>query len=187
MPALSDLLKLPVLRRLCFLVTALCACAPQNRPAMGPPPGAMIDVEEKKFIAAPGIGGLDGFSHAVKVGKRLYLSGQVGVDSLGRAVGPELRAQAIQAFKNLAAILLAAGATPEDVVQLDLFVVGLKDGDVRLIQEAGSAFFPPGKAPAGSVTGIQSLPVQGLVIAINATAETRGLFPDREALRRYQR
>lgn len=148
--------------------------------------GMAPDLEEKRFIHAPGVGGLEGFSHAIKVGKRVYLSGQVGVDSTGEAVGSDVASQAAQAFRNIAAVMLAAGGTPQDVVSLDIFVVGLKEGDVALIRQAGAAFFPAGKAPVGSVMGIQSLPAPGLLISINAIAETKGLFPDREALRRYQ-
>ncbi|MEO8200253.1 MAG: RidA family protein [Gemmatimonadota bacterium] len=172
---------------LVLLLILANACAQQRERPMGPGPGGMLpDLEEKRFIHASGVGGLEGFSQAVKVGKRIYLSGQVGVDSTGEAVGNDVASQAGQAFRNIAAVLLAAGATPQDVVSLDVYVVGLKEGDVARIREAGSAFFPAARQPVGSVMGIQSLPVPGLLISINAIAETRGLFPDREALRRYQ-
>lgn len=154
---------------------------------MGPPPGQMADLEAKKFITAPGVGGLDGFSQAVKIGKRIYVSGQVGMDNAGAVIGPtDLAAQATQAFHNLQAVLLAAGATPEDVVHLDFYLVQPNEADLATVRGAGSVFFPAGAAPAGNVLGIQSLPKPGLRIAIAAIAETKGLFPDRDALRRYQ-
>ena len=154
---------------------------------MGPPPGQMVDLEAKKFITAPGVGGLEGFSQAVKIGKRIYVSGQVGMDNSGAVVGSaDLGAQATQAFQNLQAVLLAAGATPEDVVHLDFYLVEPNEADLATVHQAGSVFFPAGAAPAGNVLGIQSLPKPGLRIAIAAVAETKGLFPDREALRRYQ-
>jgi 2-iminobutanoate/2-iminopropanoate deaminase len=154
---------------------------------MGPPPGQMVDLEAKKFITAPGVGGLEGFSQAVKIGKRIYVSGQVGMDISGAVVGSsDLAAQATQAFHNLQAVLLAAGATPEDVVHLDFYVVTPNESDLATVRQAGSVFFPAGASPAGNVLGIQSLPKPGLRIAIAAVAETKGLFPDREAMRRYQ-
>jgi 2-iminobutanoate/2-iminopropanoate deaminase len=154
---------------------------------MGPPPGQMVDLEAKKFITAPGVGGLEGFSQAVKVGKRIYVSGQVGLDNSGAVVGAaDLGAQATQAFHNLQAVLLAAGATPEDVVHLDFYLVEPSEADLAAVRQAGSVFFPVGAAPAGNVLGVQSLPKPGLRIAIAAVAETKGLFADREALRRYQ-
>ena len=43
-----------------------------------------------------------GFSQAVKVGKRIYVSGQVGVDNSGAIIGEtDLAAQASQAFREL--------------------------------------------------------------------------------------
>ena len=154
---------------------------------MGPPPNQLAELEGKKFITAPGVGGVEGFSQAVKIGKRIYVSGQVGLDNSGAIVGAnDLGAQATQAFHNLQAVLLAAGATPEDVVLLDFYLVEPHETDLATIRQAGSAFFPAGAAPAGNVLGIQSLPRPGLRIAIAAVAETKGLFPDREALRRYQ-
>lgn len=154
---------------------------------MGPPPDQLAELEGKKFITAPGVGGLEGFSQAVKVGKRIYVSGQVGLDNAGTIIGAtDLAAQATQAFHNLQAVLMAAGATPEDVVHLDFYLVEPNEADLATVRQAGSAFFPAGAAPAGNVLGIQSLPRTGLRIAIAAVAETKGLFPDREALRRYQ-
>ena len=172
---------------LAILTSLVLGCSPQGGRPMGPPPGQMVDLEAKKFITAPGVGGLDGFSQAVKIGKRIYVSGQVGLDNNGTVVGAtDLAAQATQAFHNLQAVLLAAGATPEDVVHLDFYLVEPNEADLATVRQAGSVFFPAGAAPAGNVLGIQSLPKPGLRIAIAAVAETKGLFPDREALRRYQ-
>jgi enamine deaminase RidA (YjgF/YER057c/UK114 family) len=153
---------------------------------MGPMPLGMPDLEERKFINSPSVGGLEGFTQAIKVGKRVYLSGQVGVDSNGTIVGADLSSQAQQAFRNVSALMIAAGGTPDDIVRLDIFVVGLKEGDITTIRAAGGSLFTGAHAPAGSVMGVQALPLSGLLIAINATAETKGLFPDREAMRRYQ-
>ena len=170
-----------------FLAFVVLSCTPQGSRQMSPPPGQMVDLEAKKFVTAPGVGGLEGFSQAVKIGKRIYVSGQVGMDNAGAVVGPtDLAAQATQAFHNLQAVLLAAGATPEDVVHLDFYLVQPSEADLATVRQAGSVFFPAGAAPAGNVLGIQSLPKPGLRIAIAAVAETKGLFPDRDALRRYQ-
>ena len=169
-----------------LILLLLPSCSQGGGRPMNPAPGQMADLDEKKFISAPGIAGLEGFSQAVKVGKRIYLSGTVGVDAAGNPVGSDLGSQATKAFQNLQAILLAAGGTPEDVVQLDLYIVNPTEADLATIREAGSVFFPAGKAPAGNLIGVQSLPREGLRLAIGAVAETKGLFPDREALRRYQ-
>ena len=49
------------------LAALALGCSPQGGRPMGPPPGQMVDLEAKKFITAPGVGGLDGFSQAVVV------------------------------------------------------------------------------------------------------------------------
>ena len=173
------------------LASTILSCTPQGGGSggrqMAPSPNQLAELEGKKFITAPGVGGLEGFSQAVKIGKRIYVSGQVGLDNAGAVVGAsDLGAQATQAFHNLQAVLLAAGATPEDVVDLNFYLVEPSEADLVSVRQAGSIFFPAGKSPAGNVVGVQSLPRPGLRIAITAVAETKGLFPDREALRRYQ-
>lgn len=173
---------LPVAGSLSIL---LGGCTPPARP-MGPRPDFMANLEEKRFITAPGVAGVEGFSQAIKIGKSIYLSGQVPLDSAGRLVGGDLATQAGQVFKNLRAVLLAAGATPEDVVRFDLQVVGLKPGDLARVQQADTTFFPRGRGPVGSLAGVESLPVPGALLAVNVLAETRGLYPDREQLQRYR-
>lgn len=167
------------------LSVALSGCTPPARQE-GPRPDFMSDLEEKRFITVPGVAGDLGFSQVIKIGKHIYLSDQLPLDSAGRLVGGDLSTQAAQVFHNLRTSLLAAGATPEDVVRLDLQVIGLKPGDLARVQQADTAFFPRGRAPVGSIAGVASLPVPGALLAITAQAETRGLFPDRQQLQRYR-
>ncbi|MCU7645218.1 RidA family protein [Pseudomonas piscis] len=65
-----------------------------------------------------------GFSQAVEVrgGRRLLLSGQVGVDEHERTVGPGLREQTEQAFDNIQRVLAEAGGTLADVVMLRIYI-----------------------------------------------------------------
>jgi enamine deaminase RidA (YjgF/YER057c/UK114 family) len=57
------------------------------------------------------------------------ISGQTASEPSGRLVGrDDLEAQARQAFQNLVAALEAAGATPEDVVKINAYIVGLNPG-----------------------------------------------------------
>ena len=133
-----------------------------------------------RYINPGTLAALDGFTHAVKVGLTIYVSGEVPLDSLGHLVGPgDLRAQARQAFANLAFVLQIAGAAPADVSKLDIYVVNLHPGDFAVIKEAGADFFPQRHPPAGTVLGVQSLPRDGMLIAIDAVANPRGLIPPR--------
>lgn len=152
-------------------------CTPVGGGGYGAPPTAETS---PRYINPGTLARLDGFTHAVKVGLTIYVSGEVALDSAGQLVGPgDLAAQARQAFANLAFVLRIAGATPADVVKLNVYVVNYKPTDWSIIRAAGGAFFPERNPPAGLVLGVQSLPKEGLLIAVDAVAQPRGLFQPR--------
>jgi enamine deaminase RidA (YjgF/YER057c/UK114 family) len=158
-------------------VLAICAgCAPV---AGGPSRPAPYD-PAPRFINPGTLAALDGFTHAVKVGTTIYISGEVPLDSTGELVGrDDLAAQARQAFANLAFVLHIAGANPADVVKLNVYVVNYRPGDLDVIRKAGAEFFPERNPPAGTVLGVASLPGEGMLIAVDAVAQMRGLFEPR--------
>ena len=74
------------------------------------------------------------FSQAVVVeqpAKTIYIGGQNGVGPDGRVVGPALREQAVQAFRNLATVLESEGASLADVVHWRIAVVEGHPGGAR--------------------------------------------------------
>ncbi|HEV8305841.1 MAG TPA: RidA family protein [Gemmatimonadales bacterium] len=144
--------------------------------------GGGFDPTDTRYVNPGTLAALDGFTHAVRVGQTVYVSGEVALDSMGRLVGPgDLAAQARQAFANLELVLHIAGAVPAEVVRLDVYVVGYKPGDVAVIREAGAKFFPARNPPAGIVLGVAALPRDGLLIAVDATAVIKAMFrPIRE-------
>jgi enamine deaminase RidA (YjgF/YER057c/UK114 family) len=153
---------------------ALVGCA---APRMGGgPQGTGPAPEGARYINPGTASGIDGFTHAVKTGFTTYVGGEVGLDSVGHLAGPDLAAQARQAFANLTWTLHIAGAEPSDVVRLTVYVVNLKPGDVAVIREAGAAYFPQRNPPTGLIIGVQSLPLDGLLVAVDAQAQTRSLF-----------
>jgi len=130
------------------------ASAPEIKTAL-PTPSA---------VAAPALG-----SQAVRVGRALYITGQLGVDSTGALVGSDLRAQAERAFANLGTVLQGAGATLRDVSALTIYVVNYRPADLETIRNAGAAYFGA-NAPIATVLGVQSLGRDGALISIGATA-----------------
>ena len=159
-------------------------CAPamgQGRVEGGGPGGRMggggFDPTATRYINPGTLAALDGFTHAVRVGQMVYVSGEVALDSTGRLVGPgDLAAQARQAFANLAFVLDLAGVSPTDVVQLNVYVVGFKPADWATIREAGAKFFPQRNPPAGTVLGVAALPREGLLIAVDAIGVVKATF-----------
>jgi enamine deaminase RidA (YjgF/YER057c/UK114 family) len=155
---------------------AVGGCAPVG----GGPPAPSGFEPGPRYINPGTMAALDGFTHAVKVGFTIYVSGEVALDSTGRLVGPgDLAAQARQAFANLAFVLHIAGANPADVVKLTVYVVNYRPEDLAVIREAGAQFLPERNPPAGIVLGVQSLPRDSLLIAVDAVAQMRGMFEPR--------
>src|SRR3989442_12882305 len=70
-------------------------------------------------------------------------------------------------------------SVPSDVTKLSIYVVNYRPEDFDLIREAGTEFFPQRNPPAGVVLGVQSLPKEGLLVAIDAIPVTRGEVPAR--------
>src|SRR5436305_14898789 len=135
-------------------VPLLAAC-------VAPPPGAGRQVPgpvPRRCVTPGTLAALPGFTHAVRIGPTLYVSGEVALDSTGRLVGPgDVGAQAAQAFANLATVLRIGGAAPADVAKLTIYVVSYSPKDLDRIRQADPDFFPLRNPPAGIVIGVQSL------------------------------
>jgi len=106
------------------------------------------------------------FSQAVRMGRTIWISGQVGMDEkLQMAEGIE--AQARQAFQNLQEVLEASGATVEDVVELVTYHISMSD--MGVFAKVKSEFFKK-DYPAWTAVGVNELVIPGLLVEIRATA-----------------
>jgi enamine deaminase RidA (YjgF/YER057c/UK114 family) len=138
----------------------------------------------RRFVNPGTLAALDGFTHAVRVGFVTYVSGEVPLDSAGKLVGAgDLAAQATQAFENLNLVLRIAGNEPSDVVKLTVYVVNYHPQDFAVIRQTAPQFFPDRNPPAGMVIGVQALPKDGMLIAVDAIAQVPALFRPREGER----
>jgi len=90
--------------------------------------------------------------------KLVFVSGQEPEDIQGKLVGRgDLAAQARQVFSNLGRALAAAGARPEQVSKITIYVVNYKrDECLPIIEEARMALFGDHK-PADVVVGVATL------------------------------
>ena len=96
------------------------------------------------------------YSQAVRVGDTLYLSGQIPLDpETMELVDGDFEAQARQAFRNLCAVIAAAGGVPAQVVKLAIYLESMDDfPTVNAVM--GEFFEEP--YPARAALGVAALP-----------------------------
>ena len=104
----------------------------------------------------------------------VFVAGQVAEDSEGNLVGPgDIALQARQAFANVGRALGGAGARPDQVAKLTIFVVGLRPEYLPAIEAGRVALFGNHK-PADALVGVQGLAHPGCLIEIEAIAVVDG-------------
>ena len=128
---------------------------------------------EKEFLNPAGMPVLPGFSQVVTAteGKIVFISGQVAFNANNELVGKgDLRAQVVQTFENLKRALAAVGATFDDVLKSNTYIVGYTPDVIGVIREVRSQYLPQEKAPASTLIGVQALVFEDLLIEIEAIA-----------------
>lgn len=116
-----------------------------------------------------------GFSQAVvsQGGRRIHLSGQIGVDEHERLVGADLASQAHAALHNVRKILQAAGGSLQHVLMLRIYIAAQARDEQAHIVDALRSFFPE-QPPATSWVVVIGLSEPEWLIEIEAEA----LLPD---------
>ena len=100
------------------------------------------------------------YSQAIEANGFIFCSGQVGLDPATGKLGSDLTAQAEQVFRNLSAVLAAAGSTFERVVKVSIFLVDLAQfSTVNAIYERHMGRH----RPARTTVGCGSLPLGALI------------------------
>jgi aminoacrylate peracid reductase len=112
------------------------------------------------------------FSPAVRAGNLLFISGTTATDERGQIVGPgDIVAQTRHIYRKFAALLAAAGASLEDVVETTEYVTTTenyrKTADVRREVFRG----PPYPTATGVI--VNGLLREGALIEISAVAVLR--------------
>ncbi|MGM9922996.1 MAG: RidA family protein [Bacillus sp. (in: firmicutes)] len=100
------------------------------------------------------------YSQGIIVNNLFYSSGQIPLTAAGELVGGTVEEQTHQVFKNLQAVLEAAGASLETVVKTTVFIKNMDD--FTRINEVYSQYFADHK-PARSCVEVARLPKDVLV------------------------
>ena len=137
-----------------------------KRAAVRPKPPAKPHRQE---IRVPGMSEpISHFTHVVRAGNIVFVSGCVGSDAQGRTVGgDDATAQARQALENIKRCLTAAGATFADVCKVTVFLKNMADREK--VNVARKEYFGPHR-PASTLVEISKFVRDDILVEIEATA-----------------
>ena len=101
-------------------------------------------------------GAIGPYSQAIKAGGMVFCSGQIPIDpATGQFVSENVAEQTVQVFKNLEAVLKAAGTGLSNVVKTTVFLADMND--FTEMNEVYSQFFSENK-PARATVEAARLP-----------------------------
>jgi len=103
------------------------------------------------------------YSHAVRAGDFLFVTGQLGVDpKTGLLVDGGIVEQTEQVMRNLKTVVQGAGASLERVVMTRIYLVNFA-GDYATVNRIYESHFERGRYPARTTVGVTNLALGGLV------------------------
>ena len=94
----------------------------------------------KECIDVPGMPAIGPYSHAVRAGGLLFVSGQPGLDATTGQASPDTEQQMRQAFRNLDTVLRAGGSSLDLVVITTAIIPDL--ANFPLVNQLFAEFFP---------------------------------------------
>jgi 2-iminobutanoate/2-iminopropanoate deaminase len=126
-------------------------------------------VERREEIRVPGMSEpISHFTHVVRAGRLVFVSGCVATDDQGRIVGgSDVVAQTRQVHENIKRCLEAAGATFSDVCKVTVFVKDVADREK--INTVRKEYFGASR-PASTLVEISEFAREGVLLEIEATA-----------------
>lgn len=121
----------------------------------------------REIISTPSAPGSPLFSQGVKAGEHVYVSGLVGIDvSTGNLAGSTIQEQTRQAITNCQAVLHAAGATLEDVVEVGVLLTN--PTDFAGMNDEYMTWFPA--VPPTRYVAKLGVEIFGVLVSIRMTA-----------------
>jgi 2-iminobutanoate/2-iminopropanoate deaminase len=126
----------------------------------------MSDARREVITTAEAPAAIGPYSQAIRSGRLVFCSGQVGFDLAGQLVPGGIEAETARALDNLKAVLAAAGLTLADVVKTTVFLISMDD--FPAMNRVYAWYFGDGP-PARATIGVAALP-KGARVEIEAVA-----------------
>jgi 2-iminobutanoate/2-iminopropanoate deaminase len=102
------------------------------------------------------------YSHAVRAGDWLFVTGQLGVDpATSRLVPGGTVAQCRQVMHNLATVLRGAGSSLDRAVTARIYLTNF--ADYEAVNAEYARHFAPGRLPARTTVGVTALALGGAI------------------------
>jgi len=103
------------------------------------------------------------YSHAVRAGDYLFVTGQLGVDPKTNNLVPGGAAEQVkQIMRNLETVLRGAGTSVNRVVMARIFLVNFA-ADYSVVNKIYASYFQPGHYPARTTVGVTNLALGAMV------------------------
>ncbi|MBY0338559.1 MAG: RidA family protein [Acetobacteraceae bacterium] len=121
-------------------------------------------IELTRFVLGDGPKRVAPFSHAVRAGDFLFVTGQMPTDPADntRCVPGGIEAQTRQVIANLKAVLAGCGAAWERTIMARIYLTEFQR-DYAAMNAIWEASFPVGQLPARTTVGVTGLAVGALV------------------------
>jgi|SRR5271166_624570 len=101
-------------------------------------------------------GAIGTYSQAVRAGNTIWVSGQIPIDPATKELVPgDIEAQVHRVFENIKAIVLASGASLDEVVKVTIFLIDL--AHFALVNKVMAEYFRE-PYPARAAVGVAALP-----------------------------
>jgi 2-iminobutanoate/2-iminopropanoate deaminase len=116
----------------------------------------------KRIISTPNAPAAVGpYSQAVEINGTLYISGQIPIDpATGKLLDGDITVQTGQVFRNISAILEAAGYSFSDVVKSTCLLSDMSN--FKAMNEVYAKYYPENQ-PARSTFAVKELPLGSLI------------------------
>lgn len=109
-----------------------------------------------EYMTLPNLPPVAPYSHAVRAGDFLFVTGQLAEDpTTGEVIRGPIAEQTKQVMENLKLVLTEAGAGFDRVVMARIFLTDFRD--YALVNEIYASYFDPQRLPSRTTVGIIAL------------------------------